>query len=34
MSEMMIREAIARGLREALDRDEDIFMMGRGHRRI
>ena len=28
MPEMIIREAIARGLREALDRDEDVFMMG------
>ena len=28
MPEMIIREAIAHGLREALDRDEDVFMMG------
>ena len=28
MPEMIIREAIAHGLREALDRDEDVFMLG------
>ena len=28
MAEMMVREAIARGLREALDRDERVFLMG------
>ena len=28
MAEMIIREAIARGLREALDRDDRVFLMG------
>ena len=28
MSEMMIREAVARGLREAMDRDDRVFLMG------
>ena len=28
MPEMMVREAVARGLREALDRDDRVFLMG------
>lgn len=28
MAETIVREAIARGLREALDRDEDVFLLG------
>lgn len=28
MSELTIREAVARGLREALDADDRVFLMG------